>query len=213
MALRSAMLAVAASVLLLAGCATAPPMPAPMTQAEAEELVDASNLMRWNQMFPGELMPQIEPVKTLEAGASWTEITDCLRATNIEGVTFNSDGSSNRTVASTPEREHAVNVAQFVCQLKYPVDLSDPAKLGFFTDDELKWIWNYNRTRLIPCLQQLGFSIPSSFLDEYVDGSSAYSVPYFDMTPVPASEEEWARIDLRCPPSPIAMPFPRPTAG
>jgi len=210
MGMRSALLAVTASVALLGGCASAAPLPEPMSQAEAQQRIDESNRLRWDAMFPGELMPTVEPVAYLEPGASWTEITDCLRDAAVEGVSFNTDDSWSRAVAGSAELEHAVDVARFVCQLTYPLDLSDPAKLGFRTDEQLEWIWNYNQKRLVPCLLQLGYrTVPQP--EEYVKGSNSWWMPYYEMSPVPASDAEWARIDLRCPPPPLWSPEPRPT--
>lgn len=207
MAVRSGVIAVVASV-LLAGCATAPAMPEPMTQAEAQRQIDESNRFRWDSMFPGDPMPEVAPVKYLEAGGSWTEVTDCLREAHLNGVTVGDDGSITRLLVNTPESDRAMKIAQFVCHLKYPVDVSDPGKAGYLTQEQTDWIWQYNQTRFLPCVQQLGYTV----LIGLGDDAPGFWYPYFDISPRPTSDREWALIELHCPPSPIGPVF-RPLAG
>jgi hypothetical protein len=202
MAVRTGVLAAVASVLLLAGCAPAPQLPAPMTQAEAQQRIDDGNRARWESMFPGEPMPQVQPAGYLEPGASWTEITDCLR-----GAT-STDGTLSSMALDTPARERAIMVARFVCQLKYPLDVSDPAKAGFLTEEQTQWIWQYNQTRFLPCVHQLGYAVRLGTADDL----TGFDSPILDFSPKPASEREWALIELHCPPSPIGPEF-RPTVG
>ena len=203
-----AVVALAASLALLAGCAPAPQLPAPITPAEAKSRIAEQNQQWWDSMFPDEPMPVIEPVAYVSVDDPGTATIDCLRDAHIDGLVFGTDASWSISNGSASTMEQ-VSRAQFICAMKYPYDLSDPAALGMLSDDELAWIWNYNQSRLVPCLQLLGYTVINRTGD-YAEGS--YWIPYYEMAPIPRSNEEWERIDLRCPPSPVGPLF-RPTTG
>ena len=204
----SVAVALAASLALLAGCTPAPQLPAPITPAEAKERIAEQNRGWWESMFPDEPMPVVEPVAYLNIDDPGTAANDCLRDAGIDGLVFGTDGSWSIANGSASTMEE-VSRAQFICAMKYPYDFSDPAALGMLSDDELAWIWKYNQTRLVPCLQLLGFTVINR-TGGYAEGS--YWIPYYEMAPIPRSNEEWERIDLRCPPSPVGPLF-RPTTG
>lgn len=205
-----ALVAAAASVLLLTACAPEPPLPAPMTQAEAQELVDEQSERAWTDSFPEEPMPVIEPVEYVDSLDPGTIRDDCLRAAVIPGVVV---GNGSAVSISQGEAATMANIlrAQLICAMKYPLDLSDPESLGLLSDAQLAWNWNYNQQRLVPCLQLLGYALHNQS-GEYVPGSHTYWVPYYEMMPTPRSNEEWALIDRHCPPSPVGEIF-RPTEG
>ena len=198
-----AWVALAASVLLLAGCAPAPDLPAPITYAEAKKRAYERNVEWWQSMFPDEPMPEVEPIEFLDPGEPSTKVIDCIRDAQVAGLTFAEYTEGGYTVSGADGDEF--NRVQFVCALQYPFDLSDPANLsylGMLSDEQLAWIWDYNRSRLVPCLRMLGYAVGSREGD-YVPGNEDLWIPYFDMTPLPQTEEEWALLNLRCPPSPV----------
>jgi hypothetical protein len=203
MAVRSAALALGASVLLLAGCGPAPEMPAPLTDAEAAQRAEEGNAQWWASMFPGEPQPVVEPVEYLTAESEGTQIQNCLKAAKIDGLIFSGNDSWGYA-GSDAEVLDQINRQYFVCALQYPYD---PGESGFLSEAQLEWVYNYNQKRLVPCLQLMGYTIANRTSD-YVAGSNDYWIPYFEMYPIP-SATEWARIDLRCPPSPIG-PLYRP---
>ena len=200
MAVRLGWVALAASVLLLAGCAPAPDLPAPITYAEAKKRAYERNVDWWQSMFPDEPMPEVEPIEFLDPGEPSTKVIDCIRDAGFENLTEDVDIGT-----AIGGRADDLNRVQFVCALQYPYDLSDPenlSDLGMLSDDQLAWIWEYNRSRLVPCLRMLGYRVDSRD-GEYVPGNEDLWIPYFDMTPLPQTEGEWARLNLRCPPSPV----------
>jgi hypothetical protein len=203
-----AVAAAAASLLLLSGCTPAPELPEPITLAEAKARVDEQNRQWWDSMFPDEPMPVVEPVEYLDVNDPGTKAIDCMRDSDIAGLVFGADASWSIVDGDAGTMEE-VSRAQFVCALKYPYDLSDPAAMGMLSKAELAWIWTYNQKRLVPCLQSLGYTVINRTSD-YTENS--YWIPYYEMAPIPRSNEEWARIDLRCPPSPVGPLF-RPTTG
>lgn len=205
-----ALVALAESVALLAGCTAAPELPAPLTKAEAEELIDQQNAAWWNSMFPDEPMPTARVVAYLDPRDPGTAINDCLISADIDGLAVGADGSWNMTKVDAATNE-LLNRAMFVCSLRFPYDLSDPEDFGMLSDAQRAWIWSYNQNRLVPCLQSLGYVIENRTGD--FDARDSYHSdwwPYFDIQPVPQDEGEWARIDLRCPPPPIGQTY-RPT--
>lgn len=196
-----ALVALAASVALLAGCSAAPQLPPPLTKAEAEELVDQQNAAWWNSMFPDEPMPTARVVAYLDPHDPGTAITDSLISANVDTISMGTDAAAN----------DAFNRAMFVCSLRFPYDLSDPEDFGMLSEAQRAWLWSYNQSRLVPCLQSLGYLIENRTGD--FDARDAYHSdwwPYFDIQPIPQDEGEWARIDLRCPPPPIGQTY-RPT--
>lgn len=203
-----AVAAAAASIALLAGCSPAPQLPEPMTFAEAKQLVAEQNRDWWESMFPDEPMPVVEPVEYVDVDDPGTKTIDCMRDSDIDGLVFGADASWS-IVDGGPETMEEVSRAQFICAMKYPYDLSDPGAMGMLSKAELAWIWTYNQRRLVPCLQSLGYTVINR-TGHYAEGS--YWIPYYEMAPIPRSNEEWARIDLRCPPSPVGPLF-RPTGG
>lgn len=206
MSVRSGLLAGVASVLLLAGCATAPPLPASISEAEAQDRVDRFNDVRWQSMFPDEPMPSVEPIAYSDPRDSRSKVLECLKNSRIEGLSFGPNLSWE--YSGDAEGQDSVNRAEFICSLQYPVDLSIPGRSGMLTEAELDWIWNFNQDRLMPCMRQLGYTVVIRPHDDVRD----YWYPYFQMVPTPSSEREWALIYLHCPPSPIGPAF-QPTVG
>ena len=109
---------------------------------------------------------------------------------------------------TTPDAraENVINRALFICTLCFPYDVSDPSRLGMLSDAQIGWLWGYNLKRLVPCLRLLGYTVTDRSGD-YVEGSGDLWIPYYEMAPIPSSNAEWDRIDLRCPPAPIGQNF------
>ncbi len=202
-----ALVALAASVALLAGCTTPPPLPAPLTAAEKADLAAQNRADWWNSMFPDEPQPAIEPVAYLTADSDGTQIMQCMKDQHIEGMVFS---ENSWTYASTaPYGQDLANRAMFVCDAQYPMD---PSLVGYLSDAEMEWNYNYNQKRLVPCLHLMGYTVANR-TGEYAKGSNDYWVPYYEMTPMPTAQE-WKIVDLKCPPSPVGSDLLyRPTNG
>jgi hypothetical protein len=194
-------LGVLACAVVLAGCAQAPDMPAPISQAEAQRRVDENSRSWWESMFPDQPMPVIEPVEYVDPGDADSRLSDCMNQAQSDG-----DGGAGGYVSGDLTADQAINLAAFVCTQRYPTDLSDPARLGMMSDEQLAWIWRYNQSRLVPCLRLLGFAV-TQHPGEYGGSNQGWWIPYYEMTPIPRTDEDWARIDSRCPPSPIGPPL------
>lgn len=203
MAVRFAWPALAASVLLLGGCATAPAMPAPLSPAEIKGRMASTAQQWWQAMFPSEPQPAVDPLAYLPRDEASAKIVGCLKAADIEGLLFGPD-ESWIYLGSDPDAADEVNRTYYVCAQQYPLSFDDEI---FLSDEQREWIYDYQRERLVPCLQLLGYSVAnrSTAYEPVVDDSWA---PYYEMYPTPAGSD-WERIDLRCPPSPVG-PLNRP---
>ena len=200
-------LALAASVLLLTACAPVVELPPPITQAEVKRMMAEGNQQWWQSMFPDEAMPVVDPVEFVDPREPADKAMDCLRAADLEGISFTENGWS--TTGNSQAQNDEVNRAMFVCQMQYPYDISDPSALGYVSDEQARWLWYFHRDRLVPCLQMLGYTV-TTHPEQYTDGSMSVIPPYYEMYPRPA-DEDWALIDFRCPPSPVGPDYrPRP---
>lgn len=193
-----AAVALAASTVLMAGCATEPTLPPGLTPEEAQEVVDSENAQWWSSMFPGEPQPVIEPIEYLGPNNEGTQVTDCILAANLEGVEESQGGIT--FTDSDPVVNDAFNRQQFICFLQYPRDMSNPEDQGYFSDEQLEYLHDYNTQRLVPCLRLLGYAVLG---DTDSSGDEYYWSPYYSMQPQPTTASEWKRVDRSCPPPPI----------
>lgn len=201
----AAALALAASLAVLAGCTPAPELPAPLTPEEAQRQMDAQRDDWWDSMFPGEPMPDIEPVSYIDALDPGTQIVDCIRDAALPGLTA-FDGGWSYGSSGDAEADRLVQLTLFTCAQQYPYDVSDPAAIGMLSEAQFAWISDFDRARLIPCLRMLGYYVPAQ-------AESGYGSLYDSMSPQPTTTEEWAHIDFRCPPSPIGPLWRAPAQG
>jgi hypothetical protein len=192
---------VAALCVLLAGCSAGRAVPPGLSPDEVQRLIDEQNALWWNEMFPGEPQPVVEPIDYVEPGSSYVQSQKCIIDANIQGVRAQEDGGLSFASDSTAAQD-AFNRANYICTLSYPSDVSDPEALGYYSDEQLDYLDDYYRERLTPCLRLLGFEVPDRLAGGL--GQSNFAMPpYWIMTPQPQTDAEWSMIDLRCPPPPI----------
>ena len=211
-----ALAAAAASLLLLAGCATPTPIPPGLTDAEADEVVAEQLAETWTAVNRGEArdMPAFERVSYTTPDTWSSAQVSCLVAAGIDasevsgGYMVSSDGTvSNRQIAD----------AQMVCLGQYPVD---PRTQGYLSDSQLLYAYDYLTERVAPCLDLLGF--PSSgppdrpaFVGAVRAGQVWTPYSHGGATRLDATAAEWTVINGKCPPlpaDPFAM-FQPPVAG
>ena len=184
-------LALAASVLLLAGCATATPIPAGLTDDEAKAIV-AQQL--GGSRFDRDMPPV--PVIAFTTMDSWSSMqVTCLRAAgiNAEEISGGYSVRGERYVGADFE------LAQFTCDSQYPVD---PRLQGYLSDAQADYVYDYLTERVAPCLELLGYPVVPSAPDHasFVDAlPTALWTPYLAIKATPA---EWATINAKCPPIP-----------
>ena len=189
----------AASALLLSGCAQAPAIPPGPSVDEVQAILDAQNEDWWNQMFPTEPMPDTAVVRSIPP-TDTTTVNECVDAAHLEGVTVTGNGI--QIDGDTEE----FNRVYFVCLQQYPVLFDENDDLGYYTTEQLDYLYTYFTDRLVPCLELLGYSVGNSPSRASIVGATYLTwVPYYAMVPQPTTAEEWQRIDVRCPPPPFGM--------
>ena len=200
-----ALVALVASLPLLAGCVAAPAMPAPLTPTEIADRYAAQQLDWWQSMFPDEPMPVVEPIEVIDPASPRNALLDCVSDANLPGVTVSGGGFVDTEGGGRLDSD--LNRQLFICSAQYPYDT---AEMGYLSDAEMEWIYYYNRDRLLPCLKLQGYAvtIPTG---RYEPGSYDFWMPYNLMSAIPT--DDWARIDLACPPSPIGPTYFRGPGG
>jgi hypothetical protein len=205
----AAWLALAASIVLMAGCSSAPTLPPGLTPAGVKALVDQQNANWWNSMFPGEPRPVIEPLSYDTYDVQRLRVEECTRAAAIPGVTV----SGNSGYVFDPN-DHVVmeafNRQMYICSMTYQAefDFDAPEENGYFSPEQLAYIYDYVVERSMPCLNLLGYTTPElpdreTFVDRfYVSG---YSLPYYQLTPGLIDVRVWERVLRECPPPPIGQ--------
>jgi hypothetical protein len=204
MAARLAALALAASVLLLAGCATPTPVPPGATDAEADVAVAEQLSHYWSALGPGQQrdFPQVDRIAFTTAD-NWasTQVT-CLLAAGLGAREvsggFAIDDNGPLTGAEGID-------AQRTCLAEYPVD---PRTQGFLSDAQALYMYDYFTQRLTPCLELLGYDVATApDRDLYVHSlrSGIAWTPYLDehLQPLLASPERWSVINAKCAPLPV----------
>lgn len=125
--------------LLLAGCAPVPPAGPTMDQIRSFQAAEA--LSSWQDIFPGEPMPQVQVVATIAPQEQDRVLSECL------------DAAVSR-LTSRPPVLGELQWARWTCTEQYPID---PAQDGrFLSPDQLEYGYEYLVRRSIPCLRSLG---------------------------------------------------------
>lgn len=207
MGARSAALALAASVLLLAGCATATPIPPGITDAEAEEVVAENLAEQWTSIYHGQAgeMPRVERVAFTTPDTWSSAQVSCLVAAGIDAAEV-SGGFSVSGDGSVPEDQ--IRNSQFTCLAEYPVD---PRSLGYLSAPQALYAYDYFTQRLAPCLHLLGYRTPLAPDRLAYAGQLRAGIVWTPYAlgagpPLEATPEQWEIINAKCPPLP-ATPF------
>lgn len=147
-------------------------------------------LARW----PEADIPVVTAERVVSTTAEWqSAVVSCVRAAGFEASALEDGGVSYEF---PPEgQEQALAIAQYVCFAKYPLELNvEP-----FTDSDLRRLYDYYVSSLLPCLEQAGFEVDAapgveSFLDSYeFDPWLPYSAVQSQ------SAEQWTAINRSCP--------------
>jgi hypothetical protein len=207
MALRIVALAAVASSLLLAGCSAPPALPPGLTPAGVKALVDQQNANWWNSMFPGEPAPVIEPLSYDTYEVQGPRVEECVRAAGIPGVTVSGSGGYSFD-PNDRETMDAFNRQLYICMMTYPraLDLDPPEEMGYYSPEQLAYIYDYVAARTAPCLNMLGYTMPEppdreTFVRTFYTSGS--SLPYYQLNPPLTDDVMWERVLRECPPPPI----------
>lgn len=198
----------AASVLLLAGCATPAPIPPGATDAEAERVVAEQLVHYWSalglgQSQNGRVVATRIAFTTADSWAS-QQVT-CLVAAGLDAR----EVSGGFAIDSNGALSQADGIdAQLTCLAQYPVD---PRVDGFLSDAQALYMYDYFTQRLAPCLELLGYDIPpapdrNSYVHLLRVGVPWTPYEGADSGPIATTPEQWQVINAKCPALP-SEPF------
>jgi len=193
---RAAWAIVAASTVLLAGCAPAAELAGP-TDAEVSAYIADQNARWWHSIAPDEPPPAVPVVRTVKAQEQPNLIAECLNANGFQyGFSSQAQGSDSPLLR-----------AQWICTQQFPVAPDDEVRKNVLGAAQLAYLYDYFNHRVIPCLALNGYSVgevPSraAFLRDSI-GQPAWN-PYLVLEPSPADADGVKIIAARCPPPPFA---------
>lgn len=188
------LVAVLTAALLLSGCATPETVPAGLTEDQAKSIKAERDANWWKSMFPDQPQPVVEPIAYRPPGSSRSDIIECI------------DHPGQQVVTTDNGHVDAANRQAYICELEYPIDLSQPDKLGYFSTAQIGYLYDYYSMRLGPCLAMLGYRVgPAPRRQDFIDGfyTGPYWYPYGAVYLTGPSAKDWQRVDFRCPPPPI----------
>jgi hypothetical protein len=199
--------------LLLTGCATGEQrLPAGPTDAELVQLLDEQNTRWWNAAFPDEEQPIVEIVDFVDGSEQTKAVAGCLVESGYPDYV---DSFGNiRFDLAIDDRDF--ERAYFICSVKYPLELS---ALGYLSEAQVAYIFDYEVEVVSPCLRLLGFDISEppnreSYLESHRTGGGLNWSPYWDAVNLyegdPWTPEFWDFIDFHCPPLPEPLGFSHP---
>ena len=191
-------LGLAASLMLLAGCAVGAPPSLELTASERADFTAQRNDLRWERFFADRddvVRPTVEVVRYVRPEGVNRLWAGCVNDAGFEEVREYGDGISFGVDASEVD---AAYLAFYRCTAQYPIE---PTAVGYLSQRQLGNLYDYYATRLIPCLALAGYPVAldgtrDQFVALGVDGQEPN--PYA-LLEVP-SGAAWRALDLRCPP-------------
>jgi hypothetical protein len=189
------------AVLLLEGCATQSTVPSGISDEEAGRLLLvalASDTARLQEAIPGSSISLQIGDELSDNWEDWIGLqVQCLEAAGFDPVSVTDTGFM---IGGDEDR---VLEARLHCKYRFPLD---PRLLGALSSEQAQWAWDYWDTRLIPCVEALGYTVPGvPQRDEFVRQAVGRIGP-LPWTPYLAmrvqSNQEKAAVDAVCPPLP-----------
>lgn len=186
---------VASFALIALSACSGPPSgiePSPRNTSAADEL-----WQRVVSQFPSAQRPEATVVREVGLSEWPAEQTRCLTEAGFEARVV--DDSVSSTVPHGQEEAHAL--AQYVCEVSYPLRSSDALPQS---DEQLRELYVYFVDELVPCLEGLGYNVgpvPSltAFSERYY-GEDPWT-PYVVVGPM-VPPGDFAAVSAACPQSP-----------
>jgi hypothetical protein len=161
---------------------------------------------RWRavaEQYPGAARPEVRRIRFVSSEEMPQAISACLTE---QGFTASdaSDEFGPAVQASSPAgQEQALAIAWYECDASYPID---PVLTQPLSDEEIRYLYAYNVSVLVPCLADEGYQVsdpPSeqTYLEEF--GTPGAWIPYAEISP--SSAEELARLGDACPQNPTGL--------
>ncbi len=187
----------------LVGCAAAPqPLPPGLTNEEAAAIRAAEQENWWRQLSPAEPMPEIQVVRHIDDDDQST-LVDCVESMNVPGVTVSIDNGF--LIDDTPGAQRDLELAYFRCTQMYPPPQMSAEELGYYSAEQLAYLYDDFTRRLVPCLRMMGFDVVDPPAELFRGSGYLSWDPYAVLVRNPTAWDAslWALIDVRCPPPAI----------
>jgi len=202
-----ALLAIAV-LLLLTGCVpTREIPPAGATDAEVETYMTTIDDSLWaTAQLADQLRPPVVEHVFIDQEDWFSTLTGCMTDLGYSGYDVESVGG--RLYVANLNDPEAERIDWYVCQATYQVD---PRAYGFMSGDMLDFLYHYNTTVLVPCLEGHGVhvsDIPSP-TEAAIGGSRAGWNPYYSMyeTFDPKVSNRDRNVADSCPAFPVGEQF------
>lgn len=203
-------IAVAASTVLLAGCAPEPTEPPPpATSAQITSMMND-----WARTQAAKDATQLDqPLDDIHFrrfvdSADWSGVmTRCAAALGAKGLTY-LDGFATVALPVGPEYRALDLYADAVCTIQYP---PAPLKLRLRTPQQLDYTYAYYQNSLLPCLRSSGVGVGAmpaadEFREQSLNGLAAW-VPYDHLRLSSDRSAAWLSwLKLKCPAAPPGLP-------
>lgn len=200
-------IAAIAVLLLLTGCVPTREVPTSgPTDAELQKFLDQQVDFLWvNSGLPDEQRPA-NPEPTFIGAEDWAvSLATCMNDLGHDNYVAEDNGLSTSPAVGDAEE----SLDWFLCQATYQFD---PAQYELWSGAQLDYLYDYNRSVLVPCLEAHGEAVtfaPTREQAATVGGEFSGWNPYFwnweNFSPKTSARDK--HISESCPPFPAGEPF------
>jgi len=205
--MKGRILALVAAAMLLTGCVPTREIPTGgPTERELQAVIDRSIDFAWDDAgLPDELRPADPEIVLINMGEWADSLAECMTARGFEG--YEASGGGLQIGECRDDQKEALN--WYLCQATYQVD---PSVYGLLGGATLDYLYDYNLTTLVPCLETHGVAVTfaptrkeaASIIGEYSGWNPYYSMMQrFD----PTVNERDRLVYEACPPFPPGKQF------
>lgn len=207
MARMAAAAAIAVAALLLTGCVPTREIPtAGPTEEEYDLWLGANADSYWAALGLDDDLRPPQPEYIFTEPEEWAvAIVRCMNTRGYEN--YVNDNNAVLSGEGPPSQQEQIDY--FDCQTTYQVD---PREYGFFGGEVLEYLYDYNRTMLVPCLEAHGIDVeivPPREEAAVVGGDYQGWNPYYWMYERfdPINNARHKYIYESCPPFPAGEAF------
>lgn len=208
----SALTVAAASIGLLAACATAPtPVPPGPSRTELADYAKQQLVDYWNELdLPEDIArPTVTARAYLSVDARSAAIDYCITRIGRDGFRELDDTARVKVLAGGGDRRTGYAIASYVCEARYPQKLED---LGLLSTAQRQYLYDYYSSWVVPCFVGNGYSLSMSpSRAEFVRDKFSLWSPFSSVVE-PVSSSEYSRLNSECGVYPRAL-FPAVVTG
>ena len=200
-------LVLACCALLLWGCVPTRAAPSgPPTQADYDQFVQRAMDQYWRDTgLPDRLRPPDPTVEYLGTD-DWTVV---LSSCMVEKGFSDYADTGNGLVIGDFTADQEENIAWYLCQSTHQWN---PADYSLLSSEQLEYLYDYNRSTLVPCLEAHGYDVEFAPTREE---AGTYSGPYAAWSPYyslgltfdPTTDAADRRLLDTCAPFPVGEAF------